>query len=353
MSWSFFVSNAEPIARYASGAVALLGFLACLLVTLRWRWVERHYREVVAKVAVAVFRAVAAGSAILSRTSPSEPGDGVDRPWVSTTAVAIVGYLLWELAGVIGDSKSKSAKEKRARDHELEIEALTKGRDDAVFEASRLEWLLAHLREPVGHKLQRVRRVVESSSGSRASVQQLREGLAPDSQIRITLEYLAGLFRVEVISTGGTITQNFRVGLYVEEDGRLEPRDAFNLATKSHTPFATPLTHPERFRLDATVGPSHAVRCVREGRTLIVPDCRTDPGFQYIGEAQENYLLSMVAYPLTDCRPDGIHPVRAALLIDTDVPGFFQKEDQEVIESRIHEFALRIELEYAIRGLLT
>ena len=61
----------------------------------------------------------------------------------------------------------------------------------------------------------------------------------------------------------------------------------------------------------------------------------------------------MVAYPLTDCRPDGIRVARAALLIDTNVAGYFREEDREVIESRLHEFALRVELEYAIRALIT
>ncbi len=351
MTWSSRLDNAEPITRYASGVVALLGFVACLLVAFRWQWVERHYREVVAKIAVAAFRAVAGGSAILSRTSPPAPGDGVDLPWLSTTAVAVVGYMLWELAGVIGDSKYKSAKEKKAAEYEVEVETLTQDRDDAAFEATRLKWLLTHLRETVSHKVQRVRRAVEEASGTRASVQQAREGLAPEEQIRIILESLAALFRIEVISTGGSIAQNFRVGLYVEEDGRLSPRDAFDLATKSHKPFASPQTHPERFRLDTPTGTSHAVRCVREGQTLIVPDCASEPGFEYFGDVQRNYLRSMVAYPLADCRPEGIVLVRAALLIDTDVAGYFREEDRAMIESRIREFVVRIDLEHAIRGL--
>lgn len=353
MSWSFLADHAESIARGAAGVVALLGLAALLLVTFRWGWVERHYRDVVAKVAVAVFRAVAGGAAVLARSHPTVEGGWSDQPWVATIALAIFGYFFWEVAGAVGDSRSRASKEARGTARLEEIEALKKDCGDAVLAATRSEWLLAHLREPINHELQRIRRVIAQTVASRVSVQQVREGLDSDGQIRTILESLSGLFRLDAISAGGNIKQNFRVGLYVEEAGRLEPRDAFDLATKSHTPFASPRTHPERFRLDTEAGPSHAVRCVRQGQTLIVADCEADWGFQYFEDVQPNYLKSMVAYPLQDCRPDGIRIVKAALLIDTNVTGYFREEDREVIESRIHEFALRIELEYAIRAPTT
>ena len=264
---------------------------------------------------------------------------------------SIAGYLFWEASGYIGDDKFKRANATMLAKHERDVTDLAQSRDDAEVEAARLEWLLAHLREPVSHELQRVRRVVAHTEGSRVSIQQVREGLDSEAQIRTILESLTGLYRFDVNSTGGTIQQNFRVGLYVEEAGRLVPRDAFDLGTKSHTPFLSPRTHPEHFRLDTEAAPSHAVRCVREGRTLIVSDCKKEPAFEYFGEVQESYLCSMVAYPLRDCRPDGVNVARAALLIDTNVAGYFREEDREVIESRIDEFALRIELEYAIRVL--
>ncbi len=63
------------------------------------------------------------------------------------------------------------------------------------------------------------------------------------------------------------------------------------------------------------------------------------------------YLRSMVAHPLTGFCPDGLNAVRAALLIDTDVAGFFRVEDREMLELILSEFAARIDLEYAISGL--
>jgi hypothetical protein len=60
---------------------------------------------------------------------------------------------------------------------------------------------------------------------------------------------------------------------------------------------------------------------------LIVPDCVNDPGFQFFHPQQANYLRSLVAYPLAEFSPDGRKPVRAALLLDTDVAGYFREED--------------------------
>ncbi len=352
MSWSFSPDHVEVVTRWVSEGVAVFGLVALLLVSFGWRWIRNHYHDLHAKVAVAGFRVVAAASALLSRSSPAVEGSWFEQPWVATYVFAIVGYLFWEIAGYVGDYRFKLAKEMTLAEHEREVTDLTQSRDEAALEATGLEWLLAHLREPVSHELHRVRSVVAQSPG-RVSIQQVREGLDSEGQIRTVLESLAGLFRLDVMSTGGTIRQNFRVGLYVEEAGRLEPREAFDLATKSHTPFASPRTQPELFRLEPVAGPSHAVRCVLEGRTLIVSDCATESGFGYFGEAQRTYLRSMVAYPLIDCRPDGIHVARAALLIDTNVAGYFREEDRELIESRISEFALRIELGYAIRALIT
>ena len=86
---------------------------------------------------------------------------------------------------------------------------------------------------------------------------------------------------------------------------------------------------------------------------LIVPDCANHPGFQFFHARQPNYLKSLVAYPLFDFSPDGAAPVRAALLIDTDVAGYFQEKDAEMIGICLNEFAVRIALEYAIRGLIS
>ena len=184
MSWSFFVVNADLIAKFAACGVACLGLVAVLLVTFGWRWTHKHYREVIAKVPVAVFRAVAGASAIQSRFSPAVAGDWIDQPGSVTLMASIAGWLCWEVAGYVGDDRFKRAKAATLADHVREITDLAQSRDDAVQAATRLEWLLAHLREPVSHELQRVRRVVAQNVGPRVTIQQVREGLDSDGQIR-------------------------------------------------------------------------------------------------------------------------------------------------------------------------
>ncbi len=127
------------------------------------------------------------------------------------------------------------------------------------------------------------------------------------------------------------------------------PLEAFDLATKSHEPFSSYEKHAERFRLDNAQNASHAVRCIHEGRVLIVADCGAEAGF-YFHDKQQHYLRSMVAYPIVGFCPDGVTPASAAILIDTDIAGFFNEDDREMLELLLREFVTRIDLEYAVRG---
>jgi hypothetical protein len=326
--------------------------LALAFVLWGWGLLAPYYREFWAKLGVGLFRFLAAGSAVMSRAEPAPPNTPLlEQWWVVTTLVAIAGFLLWEFVGAVGDHKYKAAKEKKKAEVEQEIEALAQDKDDAMQQSLRLGRMVTHLRRLVDEKLQRVKQVVRESTATRGSLPETRRALDPQYQIGVILETLASLLRIEVISAGGHHDQNFRIGLYAEKDGQLAPIDAFDLKTYRHDPFTSFRAHADYFRLDNTQSPSQAVRCVREGRMLIVPDCANHPGFQFFHPQQQNYLRSMVAYPLPDFSPDGSTPVRAALLIDTDVAGYFQEEDEELIAICLREFAARIELEYAIRGL--
>lgn len=216
----------------------------------------------------------------------------------------------------------------------------------------RLSWLLTHLRELVNEKRQRVRQAL-ATVGQRASIQQVRAGLAPEEQVHVLLEWLASLFHYQAIHFDrNRHNQNFRVGLFAERDGRLEPLDAFDLNTRRHDPFSSYAQHADRYRLDNTASPAHAVRCVREGRTLIVADCEAEPEFEFFHERQRHYLRSMVAHPLAGFCPDGVNQASAALLIDTDEAGFFREDDREMLEVLLNEFVTRINLEYALAGLI-
>ncbi|WP_435011831.1 hypothetical protein P12x_006065 (plasmid) [Tundrisphaera lichenicola] len=368
----FLTHNLEAIAFYASIFASSMGFCALFLVWWWPSWLRSLYREFLAKCAVAFFRALAALSAIAAKAAtPKAPKPLWDQPWASTVLIAVIGYLLWEVAGAIGDHKFKLAKEKTSSDHKREIddlkaahaeaqaaaaqelEIVNQDKEDAEFEAVRLNWLLTQLRWSVSEKHQRVRRVAQVNTSVRASIQQARDGLDPADQVHILLDLLASLLHLWAVHEDGRrYNQNFRVGLLAERGGRLEPLDAFDLATCDHEPFSSYEKHPGRYRLDNDTNPSQAVRCVREGRTLIVSDCESEPGFEFFHDRQRQYLKSMVAHPISGFCPDGINPASAALVIDTDKPGFFCEENREMVESLLREFAPRISLEYAISGLI-
>ena len=347
--WDFVVENIEPITRIGSIAAAAFGAIALLLTLFLWGWVSTWYRETWAKLAIAMFRAVSAGSAVGSKLASPKPNlTGFDQPWVATILIAVLGYFLWELTGVIGDGRFK----KKATEHAQEIEALTQDLEDVELQVYRLGWLVTQLRELAHEKLQRVRRACVSADSNRVSIQKVREGLEPERQIRLILESLASLLRIEATLKQGGSGQNFRIGLFAEDSGFLVPVDAFDLATRSHEPFTSYQKYPVRFSVDNIENPSQAVRCVVEGRAIIVPDCANEASFDYFEDKQRGYLRSMVAYPLVEFCRDGHTPVRAALLLDTNVAGYFREEDREMIEMRIKEFVVRIDLEYAVGRLI-
>ena len=350
---------------YVSVVVAALGAAALVLVSCFWRYVTPYYRDTPAKLGVAVFRAIAAVAALTSKFTPSpNPSqipdvipplsvvDFLSQHGVASCLTAILGYLAWEVTGIIGDVRWKAAKERTTAEQDAEVSALTSERDDAILSYDRLARLVSHARTLTVIKLRRIRGVVAGSQNTRAAVSTIRSALSPDTQVRAILESLALLFRTDVVRGRGKYDQNFRVGLYVEQSGRLVPLDAFNLNSRIPEPLSSHHIHADHFRLEAVTDHSHAVRCVLEDRTLIVADCASDETFRFFSESQASYLKSLVAYPIRQFCTDGDEFVRAAILVDTDVTGFFREEDREMVELRLKEFAARLELEYAIRRLV-
>ena len=304
---AFLNNNIEQLAFGMSILAAISGVVAWLLVTFFWKRISSYYREQWAKYAVIAFRFFAAISAVLSKLATVPEGQSwYEQRWIQSLILAAFGYFFWEFAGVKGDSKYKRAKDKNEAEHQSELDALARDREDAQNQALRVNRLLTHLRETLSEKLQRVRRIAAANKNAKASVAQLRAGLSPDEQIQIIFESLALLLRTDAVSDGGAYETNFRVGLYVEVAGQLRPLGAFDLATKSHKPFASPETSSDRFRLDNNSNPSLAVRCVLEGRTLYVADCSTELSFNYFDDKQRHYLRSIVAFPLAHFCPDGM-----------------------------------------------
>lgn len=344
------MASFETITFTASVVIALLGVAALVCVAFVWHGIARFYRETAAKLVVAGFRFLAAAAALASRSEFVPGVPLLAQPWVPTCLVAIGGYLVWEAAGILGDAKWKAAKERTAADYADEIELLGQDRDDAVRQFKKMARAASRAGKLSAHKFQRIRRALEKSGEARPSLPATRNALAPDSQIMSILEALTALLSDDVVEAGGPLGQNFRVGLYVELDGYLVPKAAFDMTTRRHDPFGSYSAHKERFRIGEADAPAHVVRSLTTG-TIIVGDCLSEPHFEFFTENQRSYLRSMVAHPLPTFCFDGLNPSRAVIAVDTNVSGYFRTEDREPIVLRLELFAALMELEYAVLKL--
>jgi hypothetical protein len=212
--------------------------------------------------------------------------------------------------------------------------------------------LLTALRGLVNIKRQRIRAEMGNPNPSRHLIQRAREGLDPEGQIAIILERMADFLHQQLPPREQSTRQNFRIGLYVDRDGVMKPLDGFDFHAKKHDPFTSYLDHEARFRVDNQTNPAHVVKCVQERRLLIVPDCAREAGFQHFNEEQKTYLKSLAAYPIIPFRQSARAERAAALVVDTDVAGFFQEEQREAMDFVMQEFGARLSLEDMIQKLL-
>jgi hypothetical protein len=339
----------EHLAPYALGAgifAAICGLICCVLVWFFWSWVGKYYAESWVKFATAVFRFLAAISGFLGKSGSAS--------WGLVIGIAAFGILIWEVTGLIGNIKHERDKKKSELDHAAKIAELSERNNELIQDVTdatnlvlRSDWLLTHLGELTSKKCQRVRDAIASRS-SQATVPNTREGLSPELQLQLILENIASHYRKDCPPN-----QNFRIGLYVEEAGSLAPLQAFDLISKSHAPFTSFSKHPLRYNLTNSTNPSHAVRCVTSGEMMIIEDCQNDSTFEFYSDQQKNYLRSMVAFPLSDFRCNGSGPILAALVIDTNRPNFFLKNDSEILKKELTHFANRLILEYSINELVS
>jgi hypothetical protein len=313
-----------------------LGCGALILVIGWWRLVEKWYWEWLPKLAVALARAVSGGSAIAIQVFAQQKGD-----WLEVQIAAIASYAIWEILGIIGDQRSK----KTARTMErLEKEGLFRTK------------LLITLRALVAVKKQRIASALGQPGSAAAPIYRVREALSPQRQIALLLEHMAFFLRRQLPDTEASAHQNFRVGLYVAEDGVMRPLHAFDLKNQNHDPFQSYRHAEAHFRLDNATDPALVVQCVRERQLLIVSDCEQEAKrgtFACFDAHQRIYLKSLIAYPIFPFgRQAGTITPQAAIVIDTDVAGHFQEENRQALQFFMEEFAARFDMEVLLRELL-
>ena len=72
--------------------------------------------------------------------------------------------------------------------------------------------------------------------------------------------------------------------------------------------------------------------------------------FSFFNEKQATYLRSMVANYLGQVTDDAGKIVVAALVVDTDVAGFFKEAERQSLVFCMREFGARIRLELLLLG---
>lgn len=179
-----FEADVEAMAKWFGCAAAIFGALALLAVLFFWKRVSRWYSETFAKVGVAVFRFIAAGSVLANKVYASDAKtDDVVPPWVFPALIAGLGYLLWELTGVFGDRKLKT-----------ETEDSKRAAENANQLYSQQLRLMSTLRTKANEKFQHIRLHLAASSPPRSRLEHVRKALNPSARIRALLEAVAVFF---------------------------------------------------------------------------------------------------------------------------------------------------------------
>ncbi len=315
---------------------ALAGVVSILLVCSHWQSVGRVVSDLLTKILTGVVKFVAGVASVGGAYAAAQKDE-----WWLPAVLGVVCLVLWEVLEKVIDNRVKATEK-------ADKEALKRAERESE---SRTE-LLTVFRDAVADKIKRLMRAMTRRK-EKPSVPLVRAALTPDDHLDRLLDSLAAYF-AEQRPPDAPATTNFRVGLYATRDGTMTPLRAANLNNPSYDVFTSYSAHRPAFRLDAD-RPSHVVTCVKDRRTLIVPDCvaAAEKGeFHFFNDNQRGYLRSMVAYYLGEvCCDDGT-AAQAALVIDTDRAGCFTEKDRDSLEFCLREFGARIKLELFLHAVL-
>lgn len=305
-----------------------LGASALVLVLGFWRWIERWFPDWLGGTAIAFARAIAALAAIF------KVGDS-SGAWGRAQIGAIVSWFVWELTSLVGAYKINRRKKQ-----------LEGAESEGLFRTR----LLAAIRFTVVDKQERIRKLLEAQSPTKPQIHRVREALDPEEQIYLTLKQMGAFLHESLPNTPEKSERTFRVGLYVSLNGSMQPAMSADLHKRRQAQFTSFERFPDRFRLDNHTDPSYVVQCIQQNRLLIVPDPALMTGF-YFHDDQRRYLKSLMAYPIIPFGTDDVQGC-AAIVIDTDVAGFFKEDGREALELFAREFAARLNLETFFLELL-
>jgi hypothetical protein len=318
-------------------ALTIVGLFAVLVVWRSWESVSGIVTDLRAKYSARAIQLLSGSVSVMGAYEAAHKED-----WWLPAITGVVCVVVWEVLKDVVDSKVKAA-------DKLDKAALARAEAESK---SRTE-LLTVFRRSVTDKTKRLMGKLAKRT-DRVSVMLVRSALTPDDHLDSLLQALAVFFH-EQRPADSAETTNFRVGLYALSNGVMEPLRAVNLNNPSYDVFSAYRAHKASFVLDAKEKPSHTVTCVNQRQTIIVEDCVASAAkgeFHFFHDNQRGYLRSILAYYLDQvCCEDGTLAV-AALVIDTDLAGFFRDAERESLEYSLREFGARLKLELLLHSML-
>ncbi len=341
----FHVAESILVALVVS---SVLLFVALLAVLFWWKFVQKLYQETWTRAVVEGVQIVTGVTAIGSAFAAADD----KKNWLTPAMAGVACLVLSKAVQLVADWKGKQAK----ADLQNAADQWKAKAERAETEGVNRTRLLMALRDPVKRKHRRVEKEADTCTLKRegASIRHVRRALLCKVHLEELLFGLAIYLREQLPDAERALHQ-VRVGLYIAQDGVMVPLYGVSTSDPNYNPFTSYKEHEHFFRLDSPSHTAHAVQCVRDKTTIVIPDCadaKAKGKLIYFTDSQPTYLKSLAAFYIGKvCGPRG-QACDAALVLDASKNGFFRKEDAASLQFTVDEFASRILLELSLIALV-
>lgn len=331
----------EADAALLAGLFIVLSVMAAIgiLVTFFfWRSIGRFVPDPWSKLAVEAIQIVSGATSIAAAFAVA----GQKGVWFRPLVAGSVCLGAFKLLQVLLDNRVKAAD--------------TKSRAEAAEYKRQAEdylRLLGVLLECVRRKVERVTRVIQERLGATPTVTHARDALTPRPHLDEILNGVAAYFCGWLPPEESRVAA-FRVGVYVGQGGVMVPVNGVHSRQRGYKPFSSFRAHRKHFELTSEE-PAHVVQAVRKKGMLVVEHCETAAAkgdFNFFSADQPAYLRSMVSFYLGEVCGENAMMVPAALVIDTDVAGFFKEAEWNSLRYCLGEFGPRVKLELLLLALV-
>jgi hypothetical protein len=205
----------------------------------------------------------------------------------------------------------------------------------------------------IDRKVNHMRSALSAQKGKSTTVKTMRDCLRPGIELDDLLTAICKYF-IGLVPSQRQTAPNFRAVLFVSNGGILTPEWGSSYIDNSWEKPPSFLANRDAFRLTEPVGASLVVASVLNKAAMLhadTIDAAARGEFTFLHEGQASYLRSIFACPLGKVSRPGPKLEESVLVIDTNVPEFFQEEDRAFLEFCLREFASRIKLELVLEAI--